>query len=336
MKVEEVAVTQRQSWLYLSDVHLDDSVVVARLRRLISGVEKKGIAFYRPELADKPMLVDPFDNDGVIYPKGLVLMGNFHKGFSPNMLDLSRMEHHLLPSSSCWTIKHYTKIDEYARSWAVLYEILREAPRLLASGCRICLVPGPFDPGLPVLPRPRMADEMMSYLHQELTALCPSLSFHSLGNPFRVKQGTRSMVAIRANMYSLMIDKSNALNLPSYTTALVDPPEDLLAESLSRLILSQSHIYPIPSSFPARNITSLVEFDSFMWLHPTPNLVLIADSSCSLTATTNMSWSRQISATQPFWIVMLGGFGGEGGCWLEYDMAFNEATLMDARVLDAA
>eukprot|EP01054_Gregarina_sp_Poly1_P010693 Gregarina_sp_Poly_1__10692@NODE_80_length_15637_cov_125_963134_g68_i0_p13_GENE_NODE_80_length_15637_cov_125_963134_g68_i0NODE_80_length_15637_cov_125_963134_g68_i0_p13_ORF_typecomplete_len153_score20_67DNA_pol_E_B/PF04042_16/2_3e08_NODE_80_length_15637_cov_125_963134_g68_i037054163 len=126
-------------------------------------------------------------------------MGNFCRALCPNVNDISRVEHYTLPSASCWMLKRYHKIEQYAQVWSCLFEILKLSPRLLESGCQICIIPGPFDPGLPIIPRPPLTPELTSYLHEEISNVYSKSQINLSGNPLRYDNSSgfkRSLFAI--------------------------------------------------------------------------------------------------------------------------------------------
>lgn len=189
---------------------------------------------------DKPQVLQKFNQLLAGYssmpPTAFVLMGNF--------------------LSATQTSGVSRQADELKDHLGQLAEMIAEYPEL-CSKSRFVIVPGPQDPGFPVVfPRPALSE----YVTKDFRKKVPNAFFAS--NPCRIQYCTQEIVVFREDIVTKIC-----------RNCVYFPESGDIPSHFSRTILSQGHLAPLPLHV----IPTYWDHDRAMWIYPLPDLVVVGD-----------------------------------------------------------
>ena len=150
----------------------------------------------------------------------------------------------------------------YRSAFTALSEILAAYPDI-SSETKYVFVPGPNDPGSAnVLPRAPLPASIVSSLLNN--ASIPNIEFTT--NPARIRFFTQEIVLFRHELSHRLRRKAIVPPKPS-------PPERAVTDHLSRTIIDQAHLCPLPLSMQP----IYWEYDHALRLSPMPDVIIIAE-----------------------------------------------------------
>ncbi|KAF2346619.1 DNA polymerase alpha/epsilon subunit B, partial [Trinorchestia longiramus] len=161
------------------------------------------------------------------------------------------------------------QVMELRRVLTSLGDTISQFPELM-SNSRFILVPGPKDPGpCSVYPRPALP----SYLTEGLRQKVPGVEL--MTNPCRLLYCTQEIVVFREDVLTKICRNcvyfpSDAQDIPSH---------------FCKTLISQAHLAPLPPYV----LPTYWDQDYCLSLHPTPDLVVIADRGDPFTTSNNGS-----------------------------------------------
>lgn len=161
-------------------------------------------------------------------------------------------------------LKYGPRCDELAEGFKRLANLILQFPAI-KDRSHFIFVAGPQDPGLiKVYPRPGIFPHSTEYIRKKI----PNCHFPS--NPCRIQFGSRQIVVFREDLLQKM--SRNAMKIPD---------SDKLAEDLTKTLICQAHLSPLPLHV----VPIYWNYDHVMRLYPLPDLVVCADKQKAYTHT---------------------------------------------------
>jgi len=158
-------------------------------------------------------------------------------------------------------------VRSYREGFERLKFLIRGLSRHIQSGTRFILVPGPNDPGAPMLPRVPLP----GYVTADLAKDVPNVVLAT--NPCRVRHFSRELVFFRHDVLRLL-RRHEALPMRDPNTGAAVSVEHAQKEMV-RFLLDQAHLVPLP--LEQSNI--LWAYDHSLRLYPMPHAVFIGGVS---------------------------------------------------------
>jgi len=160
--------------------------------------------------------------------------------------------------------KYGLRCDEFAEGFKRLANLIVQF-NAIKDRSHFIFIPGPQDPGvIKVYPRPGILSHITEYIRKKV----PNCHFPS--NPCRIQFGSRQIVVFRENLLQKM--SRNAIKIPD---------AEKLAEDLTKTIICQAHLSPLPLHV----VPIYWNYDHVMRLYPLPDLVVVADKQKAYTHT---------------------------------------------------
>eukprot|EP01130_Rhizamoeba_saxonica_P010820 TRINITY_DN4458_c0_g1_i1.p1 TRINITY_DN4458_c0_g1~~TRINITY_DN4458_c0_g1_i1.p1 ORF type:complete len:256 (-),score=32.21 TRINITY_DN4458_c0_g1_i1:31-798(-) len=175
-------------------------------------------------------------NSNNIVPDAFVFMGNFtSRPFGQEWNDMPML-------------KHY---------FHELAKLIENYPSLV-NGSKFVFVPGPWDPGNPVFPKPALPHFLMHPLES-----VSGDNLISATNPCRIRIGTKEIAVFREDLINTM-----------RRNCIIDPIKNItLQEHFAHTIANCSHLCPLPENLRPIHWN----YDNSLWLYPLPHLVVCGD-----------------------------------------------------------
>lgn len=158
-------------------------------------------------------------------------------------------------------------VRAYREGFERLKFILRDLPKHLQCGTRFIFVPGPKDPGAPLLPRAPLPGHLTSDIAADVKGVIMAT------NPCRLRHFSRELVFFRHDVLRLLRRHEVVpLREPGGGTA---PTALHVREEMVRLLLDQAHLVPLPME--ESNVAWA--FDHSLRLYPLPDAVFVGGIS---------------------------------------------------------
>lgn len=155
----------------------------------------------------------------------------------------------------------------YREGFERLKFMMRNLPNHVQNATRFIFVPGPDDPGAPMLPKAPLADYLTSDLAKEIPGVVMA------SNPCRIRHFSRELVFFRHDVLRLLRRHEVVpLRSPKCTGA---PSTQHVQQEMVRLLFDQAHLVPLP--LEESNI--LWGFDHTLRLYPLPDAVFVGGVS---------------------------------------------------------
>ncbi|KAK9174000.1 DNA polymerase alpha/epsilon subunit B family protein [Cryptosporidium meleagridis] len=299
----KVQVSRSDYWVILSDILLTSMSVIKNLRKVFSGYEK--------------MIKDSNINIGFI------LLGNFIN------IDLDKNGENWTEEKTCVeNEQNFSNINEKGRSARLsafntnsrenhfkhsqnnfnttrkgferFKNVLKEFPVLL-SNCNFFIISGPNDIGPDLLPKLPLSNYYASYLSKVL----PDSKIHFISNPSVIDDSDIKIFCSRHSLTKELKEKTlfsycGTKNVGFTTQWNIEP--EILENIIPQTVLGQQHLTPTSSNI-------IPNLDYFLFLLPTPKILIIGDSSPSYS----------VKSMNQTWIVNPGSFNNTCS-WVQYNV----------------
>ncbi|TRY53185.1 DNA polymerase alpha/epsilon subunit B [Cryptosporidium tyzzeri] len=299
----KVQVSRNDYWVIFSDIMLTSMRVIENLRKVFSGYEKMikdsniNIGFI---LLGNFINID-FDKNGEDWMEDKTRVENDHNFSNVNEKGRSTSLSIFNSNSRENNFKNsQNNFNTTRKGFEGFKNVLKEFPVLLTN-CNFFIISGPNDIGPDLLPKPPLSNYYASYLSK----VFPDSKIHFLSNPSVIDDSDIKMFCSRYSLTKELKEKTLfsycGTKDVGFTTQWNIEPETL-EDIIPQTVLGQQHLTPTSSNV-------MPNLDYFLFLLPTPKILIIGDSSPSYSV-------KSINQT---WIVNPGSFNNTCS-WVQYNV----------------